>query len=529
MKLMLSSVIFFVAVTPYLVWSGPPAGKDVPDLDFGPNVTRLTDKNFSKAIQDNKFVCVDFYAPWCGPSQYIAPIFAEVATELKAKGVNILMGAVNCDTETETREKYDIEGFPTIELFRHGRPPIQFRGDRSVQGILKWIVKKVNPPVKTLETVKDVEEFLAEPKVAVIGFFSSLDSPGAAEYLDAATNVDDYVFGIVTNKKVAEAHKVEGDSVVIFKKFDEGRSDLVLTTEAITSFVKVHALPHIVDFGPKTAGKLFDPSQSIKVKDFVLIFLSKSAGHYEEYLPRHQELARAYKNNINFVSVDVDVDNGTSITELFGIKKKDAPTVRLVHLDQKGEDLTKYKPDKEALNTSANLKDFIKRVQAKVIKSYYLSEELPEDWDKDTVKVLVTENFAQVARNPEKHVLVKFYASWCNISKELAPIYDQLAEAFKDNENIVFAQMDAFANELEDLPIDGYPTIKLFKKDTNEVVEYPGSKSLDELKEFIKKETGEVSTQAEEEVSKQEGDKEKSEPDSQKKEVDDSASSKDEL
>merc|ERR1711941_206647 len=128
---------------------------------------------------------------------------------------------------------------------------------------------------------------------------------------------------------------------------------------------------------------------------------------------------------------------------------------------------------------------FVSDFQEGKLKQHLMSEEIPEDWDKEPVKVLVGKNFHEVAMNAEKDVLVEFYAPWCGHCKQLVPIWDKLGEKYADHESIVIAKMDSTANELEEVKVQGFPTIKLFKKGTNEIVDYNGDRTLDGLVKFI--------------------------------------------
>ena len=60
----------------------------------------------------------------------------------------------------------------------------------------------------------------------------------------------------------------------------------------------------------------------------------------------------------------------------------------------------------------------------------------------------------------------------------MAPIWEELGEKYKDKTDLVIAKIDSTQNEIEDVDIDGFPTLKMFKKDTNEVVDYVGKQSV---------------------------------------------------
>lgn len=442
----------------------------------------LTKSTYDQALADNEFVLVEFYAPWCGHCKALAPEYVKAAKILEEKGSSIKLAKVDATEENELAEKHEIRGYPTIKFYRNGKA-IDYSGGRTADEIVNWLLKKTGPPAKTLETAEDVKKFIEEPEVAVVAFLSSADSEAAKQYLAAAAAVDELPFAIVTDPEVAKANDVEGDAIVLFKKFDEGRNTLTsdITEESVTKFVKTNSLPLIVDFNHDTAQKVFGG----EIRSHVLLFLSKEAGHYDKYLPDQKLAAADYKDKVLFVSINTDDEDHGRILEFFGMKKDEVPAARLIRL---ADEMSKYKPTTDVLNDVAAMRTFVNDFLDGKLKQHLLSQDLPEDWDKTPVKVLVASNFDEVAMDKDKDVLVEFYAPWCGHCKQLAPIYDKLGEKFKDNESIVIAKMDSTINELEHTKINSFPTIKLFKKGDNQVIEYSGERTLEGLTKFL--ETG---------------------------------------
>ncbi|KAI9304224.1 hypothetical protein BJ944DRAFT_240754 [Cunninghamella echinulata] len=111
-------------------------------------VTELTSKNFKKEVLDNdKLVAVEFYAPWCGHCQKLAPAWKKAANNLKNF---ITVAAINCD-EDENKPlcgQYGIQGFPTIKLFRPSvnkkgvrtKKPTDYQGPREAKPIVDHLL-----------------------------------------------------------------------------------------------------------------------------------------------------------------------------------------------------------------------------------------------------------------------------------------------------------------------------------------------------------------------------------------------------
>merc|ERR1712061_784856 len=438
----------------------------------------LTTENFDEAIDGNEFVLVEFYAPWCGHCKSLAPEYAKAAGQLAEKDSPIKLGKVDATEESKLAEKFEVRGYPTLRFFKNGKP-VEYGGGRTADTIVSWVEKKTGPPAKDLTGADDAKAFVEGKDVAVIGCFADQTTDGAKGFLGAASSMDDIPFGITGDETVCSEHGVSGEGVVVLKTFDDGKAILAedLTEENIAKFITAESLPLVIDFNHETAQKIF----SGEVKSHFLMFSSAKADDHDDKLEKMRAMARSSKGKMLFVTINTDEEDHKRILEFFGITESELPTYRAIKL---GEDMAKFKPDSDAIELE-NIKAFVAKFLAGELKQHLMSEEIPEDWDAAGVKVLVGKNFHDVAMNPEKNVLVEFYAPWCGHCKQLTPIWDKLGEKYADHANIVIAKMDSTANELEEIKVQGFPTIKLFKKGTNEIVDYNGDRTVEGFSKFL--------------------------------------------
>lgn len=234
-----------------------------------------------------------------------------------------------------------------------------------------------------------------------------------------------------------------------------------MTVEDLSKFIKTEKVPLVTEFNEEAAAVVF----SSDIKRHIIVFMSKSDDIYQSYMDILKQIGTEFRGRAHVVHINIDDESHERILSFFGINKEECPTYRVIELD---DSVVKFKP--EAVEFAfESMKSFINDAIDRKIKPYLQSDEVPENWDAEPVKVLVGKNFDSVARDPTKAVFVEFYAPWCGHCKQLKPLWDQLGEAYKDHPEVVIAKMDATSNELEDIKIGSFPTIKLFPRHSDDV------------------------------------------------------------
>ncbi|KAI5056425.1 hypothetical protein GOP47_0028732 [Adiantum capillus-veneris] len=212
-----------------------------------------------------------------------------------------------------------------------------------------------------------------------------------------------------------------------------------------------------------------------KERHALVEFYAPWCGHCKKLAPEYEKLGSSFKKSKSVLIAKVDCDEHKSVCSNYGVSG--FPTIKWF---PKGSLEPK---DYSGGRTVESLVDFVNQEAGTHVK---VSAPVSD------VVVLTPENFDSVVLDDGKDVLVEFYAPWCGHCKSLAPIYDQVATAFKGEKDVVVAKVDADGHKSlgEKYGVSGYPTLKFFPKDNKAGEDYDGGRDLDDFVAFINEKAG---------------------------------------
>ena len=447
------------------------------------DVMVLNSKNFDNAITTNKFIMVHFYAPWIENRKHFAPEYSQAATKLKMEKSDIKLAKIDATTSPDIVAKYQTGRYPALKLFRSGEP-VPYNGQRTKESILNWLKLKSNPPVTILDSIYKTEIFLNTDDIVIIGFFAGSSNSGARHFVKAAEHLYHYgyLFGIVDDPNVFTSFHIKDDTIILFKSFEERRNDYKakeFNWEDIVQFITSCSLPSLIKFEPKLEPRIVNSR-----KGSLYLVCSSKSNEFASIKSLAEKFAIEYKERIHVVIVAGDDEKNQMFLRLLGVNEEIFPVMRFGKMSLS----IKYMPETSEIN-EINMKTFVEKSLAGKAKRirWKFSEDIPKDWNKSPVKVLVGKNFEDVI-SQMKYSFVMFYVPWCGDCQKISPIWDQLADKFKDRRDIMIAKMDAAVNEVDSMAYDRvarFPSFFLYKKSSSNRITFIEPQSLERFLKFL--------------------------------------------
>jgi len=452
------------------------------------DVLEYKDSNFDSNIKQHELALAEFYAPWCGHCKKLAPEYEKAATILKANDPPVALIKVDCTAETKTCGKYDVNGYPTLKIFKHGEPT-EYNGPRDADGIVKYLRSKAGPTVREINTIEEAEKFLSNSEHSIFGLFSSPKTLLATEFSKVADALaEEFRFAATSSPDVLAKYNHK-DQVVIYQP------------------------PRLQVKLESTENVYTGEASKDKIKEFIQSEIDGIVGH------RTSDNAKRFKNPLVVVYYNVDYVKdvkGTNYVRNRVIKvaqklKSECLNVRFAvssaedlnsEITEHGLEYTSgqkfvlgFGPNGEkfAFNgeySPESLEKFARDLSAGVLEPFLKSEPVPTE-NPDAVKTVVAKNFDTIVNDPTKDVLIEFYAPWCGHCKTLAPKYEELAKKLQDESDIVIAKMDATANDVPSLyDVKGFPTLYFVPKNSKKSpLRYNGGRETDDFIKYLAKES----------------------------------------
>ncbi|GJJ72042.1 hypothetical protein EMPS_04399 [Entomortierella parvispora] len=127
---------------------------------------------------------IEYYAPWCGHCKALAPIYEELAKELKGL-VNV--GKVDCPANEVICRSQGVRGYPTIKLHQHGKAA-EFTDRRSLESMKNFALGATAPSVTRIE-LGDLEGLIAGVEVSFIYLYDAARDVAASEMMDKQSQI----------------------------------------------------------------------------------------------------------------------------------------------------------------------------------------------------------------------------------------------------------------------------------------------------------------------------------------------------
>ncbi|XP_020280048.1 thioredoxin domain-containing protein 5 homolog [Pseudomyrmex gracilis] len=102
-------------------------------------ILSLTADSFKHGVEKG-LTFVKFFAPWCGHCKRLAPTWEELGKKFFGNdNVNIVKVDCTLDASKQLCDEQEVDGFPTLYLYRNGRKISEYSGSRNLEDLYDFV------------------------------------------------------------------------------------------------------------------------------------------------------------------------------------------------------------------------------------------------------------------------------------------------------------------------------------------------------------------------------------------------------
>ncbi|PSS17924.1 Protein disulfide isomerase-like [Actinidia chinensis var. chinensis] len=403
-------------------------------------VIELNIDNTHTVIDQNEFVLVLGYAPWCVRSAELMPQFAEAATALRDLKSGVVMAKIDAERHPKAAANLGIKGFPTLLLFANGSSHA-YSGGFTSKEIVIWARKKTGEPVVRIISVTDADEFLKQHSIFVVGLFHKFEGSEYEEFVKAATSDNEIQFVETSSIDVANVLfpniKPSKFSVGLVKSEPERYTAFEGTFKAenLLQFLNHNKFPLVTTVTDLNSVRVY--SSPIKLQ----VYVFAGVDDFKNLLEPLQNVARKFKSEIMFLHVDIREENlAKPFLTLFGLEESEDTVVAAFDNKVSSKYLLESDP------TPTKIQEFSMGLLQGTLMPFYKSQPIPDNKEA-SIQTIVGKTFDDLILSSPKNILLEVHTPWCINCETTSKQVEKLARHFKGLDSMKCARIDASANE----------------------------------------------------------------------------------
>jgi len=344
-------------------------------IPFGHSAVQpLTTDTIDPLLSGYKVVFVNFYADWCRFSRMLAPIFEEasnlVAKEFPSSG-DVLFAKVDCDAQPTIAQKYSVNKYPTMKLFRNGvMMKKEYRGQRTANSLADFVRQQLKNPVKEVTNLDQIYEMERE-KRTVIGYFEKKECKEYENFEKTAKILKDDCDFFVAFGDTSKPERTSGDNVIFRPKGEENPEMVYLGSlqngDLFQAWTQDKCVPLVKEITFANGEELTEEGLP-----FMILFHKKEDTESLEKYSREVSRLIAFKTSINFLYADCETFSHP--LHHLGKTPKDCPLIAI--------DSFRHMymfPDFNDVNKPNKLKQFIMDLQSgKLHREFHHGPDTPQ-------------------------------------------------------------------------------------------------------------------------------------------------------
>lgn len=433
----------------------------------------------------------------------MAKAFVTVAKRLQEQDPPVQLAEVDCTSGTGTKicKKFNVKAYPTLQLFKQGKPDKMYEGTRDAKSMEEWLNTHAKIHSKRFSSYTDLNTAIKQSnEPTVIAIFSNQDDPLVEQWLKAT--------------KAVKKHWTYRD-FELYHIYDDYASGKMaqLTAIGLDEGKQLRA-PTIVLHRPKWLHNKHEPTDlvyKIDSKQDIAEWIFQKA--YGTVMYRTRDNEEELKPPLIVAYYDLDFKEKPKRThkwrnKLIEAAKKHTDITFAISSSQsyrkelRRQTLEPPKGDEKPLVVGYDnlgtlylmrdefsdeaFEEFIADFKKGEVAPHLKSQEPPEDNDQRLVKIGTGANFHTLVTQNKKDVFIDFYAPWCKHSQELEPTWEELARQLRDEPDIDIVKMDATANAVpSQFTAEKYPTVYFVPKNTKKPVLYQRGRHIHEFVMFL--------------------------------------------